>query len=129
MASCSQWPEGLLTLGRCQREIGEIELSIVTYESIISILKNNYLSSGSGSGSSSDGDNNISTSTGDTKSSSLRLDDVIQEMMEVKSLADEMKKRREMQLKQLQDLPSSATSAEREVRCVIDIYISKIYRV
>lgn len=125
MASCSQWPEGLLTLGRCQREIGEIELSIVTYESIISILKNNYLSSGSGSGSSSDVDNNISTRT----SSSLRLDDVIQEMMEVKSLADEMKKRREMQLKQLQDLPSSATSAEREVRCVIDIYILKIYRI
>eukprot|EP01036_Dinobryon_divergens_P034993 gene34993-45292_t len=68
--SCSRWPEGLLTLGRCQREIGEIELSIVTYESL---------------------------------------------MVEVKSLAEELKKRRQLQLQQLEDMPSTATPAEREV--------------
>ena len=115
--SCSRWPEGLLTLGRCQREIGEIELSIVTYESLVAILKEN----GSSSSSSSGG--------GSITSSSLQLEDVMQEMVEVKSLADELKKRRQLQLKQLQDMPSSATPAEREVLFYICICMLKTLKI
>mmetsp|Transcript_12794 Transcript_12794/g.19219 ORF Transcript_12794/g.19219 Transcript_12794/m.19219 type:complete len:224 (+) Transcript_12794:3-674(+) len=86
-----QWPEGLLTLGRCQREIGEIALSVLSYQSVVDLLGSSV--------------------------HSINVEEVMSEFSEVKALANELNHRREIQLEHFSRMASQhpVSAAELEV--------------
>ncbi len=97
------WVEGLQTLARCQREIGELYLSVNTYEKALRQLQEQR--------------QDVSEERG-KDSYQLMKKELEEELIEVRSLAQELTERRQVYLSELQHNATSLSPEQQEVcRC------------